>query len=48
MDIEKRELWERLANEPERAYRAFERFLTLASGERSSKPTGATLGMQKS
>src|SRR5215218_6445493 len=35
MDIQKRELWDRLANEPERAYRAFEVFLTLPSGERT-------------
>jgi hypothetical protein len=35
MDIQKRELWDRLDNEPERAYRAFECFLSLPSGERS-------------
>lgn len=36
MDIEnKKELWDRLENEPERAYRAFESFLTLPSGERT-------------
>ena len=35
MDTEKRELWDRLENEPERAYRAFESFLTLPSGERT-------------
>src|SRR5919199_4387520 len=35
MDIEKRELWDRLENEPERAYRAFEVFLSLPSGERT-------------
>ena len=35
MDTEKRELWDRLANEPERAYRAFESFLSLPSGERT-------------
>jgi hypothetical protein len=35
MDTEKRELWDRLANEPERAYRAFECFLNLPSGERT-------------
>jgi hypothetical protein len=35
MDNEKRELWDRLANEPESAYRAFEGFLTLPSGERT-------------
>src|SRR5215208_2829365 len=35
MDIQKRELWDRLANEPARAYHAFECFLNLPSGERS-------------
>lgn len=35
MDIQKKELWERLENEPERAYRAFECFLNLPSGERT-------------
>src|SRR5215212_3811040 len=35
MDIQKRELWDRLENEPERAYRAFEAFLSLPSGERT-------------
>jgi acyl carrier protein len=35
MDTEKRELWDRLENEPERAYRAFECFLGLPSGERT-------------
>src|SRR5215217_13814 len=35
MDTEKRELWDRLENEPERAYRAFECFLILPSGERT-------------
>jgi hypothetical protein len=35
MDTEKRELWDRLENEPERAYRAFECFLSLTSGERT-------------
>ena len=36
MDTEKsRELWDRLENEPERAYRAFESYLTLPSGERT-------------
>ena len=35
MDIQKRELWERLENEPERAYRAFECFLGLPGGERT-------------
>jgi hypothetical protein len=35
MDTEKTELWERLQNEPERAYRAFECFLNLPSGERT-------------
>jgi hypothetical protein len=35
MDTEKRELWDRLENEPERAYRAFECYLALPSGERT-------------
>jgi hypothetical protein len=35
MDIQKRELWDRLENEPERAYRAFECFLNLPSGDRT-------------
>src|SRR5215204_5034247 len=35
MDIQKRELWDRLENEPERAYRAFECFLSLPSDERT-------------
>ncbi len=36
MDTEKsKELWDRLENEPERAYRAFESYLTLPSGERT-------------
>src|SRR5215211_7174918 len=35
MDVQKRELWDRLENEPERAYRAFESFLNLSSGERT-------------
>lgn len=37
MDSEKkpRELWERLENEPERAYRAFESYRNLPSGERT-------------
>src|SRR5215210_5025821 len=35
MDTQKRELWDRLENEPERAYRAFEGFLGLPSGERT-------------
>lgn len=35
MDTQKRELWDRLENEPERAYRAFESFLSLPSGERT-------------
>src|SRR5215203_6834609 len=35
METEKRELWDRLGNEPERAYRAFESFLSLPSGERT-------------
>jgi hypothetical protein len=30
-----KELWDRLQNEPERAYRAFESFLRLPSGERT-------------
>jgi hypothetical protein len=35
MEIQNRELWDRLENEPERAYRAFESFLSLPSGERT-------------
>jgi hypothetical protein len=35
MDIQKRELWDRLENESERAYRAFEYFLALPSNERT-------------
>ena len=35
MDTEKKELWNRLENEPERANRAFESFLSLPSGERT-------------
>src|SRR5215218_4077803 len=35
MDTQKRELWDRLENEPERAYRAFECFLSLPSSERT-------------
>jgi hypothetical protein len=35
MDIQKKELWERLENEPERAYRAFESYRNLSSGERT-------------
>jgi hypothetical protein len=35
MDPERRELWHRLENEPERAYRAFEYYLNLPSGERT-------------
>jgi hypothetical protein len=35
MDTQKRELWDRLENEPERAYRAFEVFLSLPGGERT-------------
>jgi hypothetical protein len=36
MDIEKkRELWDRLENEPERAYRAFESYRNLPSAERT-------------
>jgi hypothetical protein len=31
----KKELWDRLENEPERAYRAFECFLSLSSSERT-------------
>src|SRR3712207_4938145 len=38
MDAEKsgtKELWDRLENEPEGAYRAFESFMTLPGGERT-------------
>src|SRR5215208_5070556 len=35
MDTQKRELWDRLENEPDRAHRAFESFLSLPSGERT-------------
>jgi hypothetical protein len=36
MDIEKKkELWDRLENEPERAFRAFESYRNLPSGERT-------------
>ena len=35
METEKKELWNRLENEPERAYLAFECFLSLPSGERT-------------
>jgi hypothetical protein len=35
MDIQKRELWDRLENEPERAYRAFESYRNLPSSERT-------------
>jgi hypothetical protein len=35
MHIQKRELWDRLENEPERAYRAFECFLSLPGVERT-------------
>jgi hypothetical protein len=35
MEIQKRELWDRLENEPERAYRAFECFLCLPSDHRT-------------
>ena len=35
MDIQKKELWERLESEPERAYRTFEVFLNLPSGDRT-------------
>jgi hypothetical protein len=35
MDTEKRELWDKLGNEPERAYRAFQTYRSLPSGERT-------------
>ena len=35
MDTQETELWDRLENEPERAYRAFECFLSLPSAERT-------------
>jgi len=35
MDTQKQEVWDRLENESERAYRAFECFLGLPSGERT-------------
>jgi hypothetical protein len=35
MDTQNRELWDRLENEPERAYRAFESFLALPGGKRT-------------
>jgi len=35
MDIQKRELWDRLENEPSRAFHAFECFLGLPSGDRT-------------
>jgi hypothetical protein len=35
MDIDKRELWDRLENEPEGAYRAFEAYRHLPSAERT-------------
>jgi hypothetical protein len=35
METQKRELWDRLENESERAYRAFESFLSLPSGDRT-------------
>src|SRR5215212_5415657 len=35
MDTEKKELWNRLEHEPDRAYRAFEGFLSLPIGERT-------------
>jgi hypothetical protein len=35
MDTRKRELWDRLKNEPDRAYRAFECFLSLPGSERT-------------
>src|SRR5215208_4244733 len=35
MDIQKRELWDRLDNESTRAFQAFESFLSLPSAERT-------------
>jgi hypothetical protein len=35
VDTQKRELWDRLENEPERAYHAFECFLSFPGGERT-------------
>jgi hypothetical protein len=35
MDMQNKEVWDRLENEPERAYRAFESFLSLPSNERT-------------
>src|SRR5215208_7135972 len=35
MDTQKRELWDRLENEPSRAFHAFESFLGLPGGERT-------------
>jgi hypothetical protein len=35
MDTEKRELWDQLSNESERAYRAFQTFLSLPSNDRT-------------
>jgi hypothetical protein len=35
MDTQERELWDRLENESERGFRAFESFLALPSGERT-------------
>jgi hypothetical protein len=35
MDTEKRELWDQLSNESERAHRAFQTFLSLPSNERT-------------
>src|SRR5215213_10320780 len=35
MDTEKRELWDQLSNESERAYRAFQTFLRLPSNDRT-------------
>jgi hypothetical protein len=35
MEIQKKELWDRLENEPEWAYRAFESFLSLPGRERT-------------
>ena len=35
METQKRELWDRLENEPERAYRAFECYLSLPNGKRT-------------
>ena len=35
MDTQKKDLWDRLENESERAYRAFESYLTLPSTDRT-------------